>query len=230
MTTHTVSLAEQHAVENEGLTGARLTMARIAQLGHRPRVLVCGGNEFSDEQRMDEVLSRLNPAEIIHGDAPGADRMAGAWARNHSIPEHRFPADWDAHGRRAGYIRNQQMLDEGEPDVVVGFPGGKGTVNMVSLAKRGEYLLLIVKDRNGRASVRFDERILRRDPEQLPPRIRRDDAQWERQYEDEPPEASQSFGEQRPSDALMLRVLRRAGLDVQMLKDREGRMWVSLAR
>lgn len=46
-----------------------------------------------------------------------------------------FPADWDKYGKRAGYLRNVQMLDEGKPDLVVAFPGGKGTAMMVKLAK-----------------------------------------------------------------------------------------------
>jgi len=46
-----------------------------------------------------------------------------------------FPADWGKYSKSAGYIRNKQMLAEGKPDLVVAFPGGKGTANMVKLAK-----------------------------------------------------------------------------------------------
>jgi hypothetical protein len=44
-----------------------------------------------------------------------------------------FYADWDKHGRAAGPIRNQQMLDEGKPDLVVAFllPQGSGTLDMI---------------------------------------------------------------------------------------------------
>jgi len=45
-----------------------------------------------------------------------------------------FPADWSRHGKSAGPIRNRQMLIEGRPDIVVAFPGGKGTANMIKQA------------------------------------------------------------------------------------------------
>ncbi|MEM9912925.1 MAG: hypothetical protein AAF922_19365 [Pseudomonadota bacterium] len=38
-------------------------------------------------------------------------------------------------GRAAGPIRNKEMLDEGCPDLVVAFPGGRGTANMVKQAQ-----------------------------------------------------------------------------------------------
>jgi UDP-N-acetylmuramoylalanine-D-glutamate ligase len=46
-----------------------------------------------------------------------------------------YPAKWDLHGKSAGPIRNQQMLDTGV-DLVIAFPGGKGTAHMVSIAKK----------------------------------------------------------------------------------------------
>jgi hypothetical protein len=46
-----------------------------------------------------------------------------------------YPADWAKHGRAASPIRNQQMLDEGRPNLVVAFPGGRGTADMVRRAR-----------------------------------------------------------------------------------------------
>ena len=37
--------------------------------------------------------------------------------------------------KSAGHIRNQVMLDKGKPDVVVAFPGGRGTADMVRRAE-----------------------------------------------------------------------------------------------
>jgi UDP-N-acetylmuramoylalanine-D-glutamate ligase len=47
-----------------------------------------------------------------------------------------YPADWKLHGKSAGHIRNQQMLDESKPDIVIAFPGGRGTANMIKRAKK----------------------------------------------------------------------------------------------
>ena len=69
-------------------------------------------------------------ALIAHGDAPGADTMAGNWANWHLIKVTRFPAEWRKYGKSAGPVRNQKMIDEGKPDLVVAFPGGNGTADM----------------------------------------------------------------------------------------------------
>ena len=37
-------------------------------------------------------------------------------------------------GKKAGPLRNQRMLDEGKPDLVVAFPGGGGTKDTVRRA------------------------------------------------------------------------------------------------
>lgn len=71
---------------------------------------------------------------VIHGGASGADNIAGRWAFLAGIREYVFGADWATHGKAAGPIRNQKMLDEGKPNLVVAFPGGKGTANMINLA------------------------------------------------------------------------------------------------
>lgn len=104
------------------------------------RVLVCGGRNFGDVALMDRVLKALllerNFTAVIHGDARGADRLADLWARENRIEVLSFPAQWRELGLAAGAIRNQRMLNEGKPDLVVAFPGGKGTDDMVKKARR----------------------------------------------------------------------------------------------
>lgn len=108
------------------------------------RVLVCGGRDYNDQQRarkiLDAVLEGTRAAGkvlvIIHGNARGADLLADQYAREKSLRVVPFPADWDTYGKRAGYVRNKQMLDEGKPHAVIAFPGGVGTRMMVGLAKR----------------------------------------------------------------------------------------------
>jgi predicted Rossmann-fold nucleotide-binding protein len=107
--------------------------------GHEMKVLVCGGRDFADFAMLSEEMMRLlaerDVDAIIHGGARGADSMAGEFANATGIEEIVFPADWKKYGRRAGPIRNQQMLDEGKPDLVVAFPGGRGTADMVERAR-----------------------------------------------------------------------------------------------
>lgn len=101
-----------------------------------PRVLVCGGRDFSDYERVDDYLASLYPppTAIIHGCARGADSLASRWARENAVPEVCFKADWNKNGKAAGPIRNAEMLAKGKPDLVVAFPGGRGTADMVAKA------------------------------------------------------------------------------------------------
>jgi len=102
------------------------------------RVLVCGGRDFSDCSavfvRLDAVHAKFGVSKVISGCARGADTLGIEWANARGVSCERYPADWEAHGRAAGPIRNQQMLDEGRPDLVVAFPGGRGTADMIRRA------------------------------------------------------------------------------------------------
>jgi hypothetical protein len=97
------------------------------------RALVCGGRDYNDADRVWQVLARVSPTVVIEGCAAGADRLAEGWAKLAGVTLIHFPADWRKHGKAAGPIRNKQMLGA-FPDVVVAFPGGRGTENMVAQA------------------------------------------------------------------------------------------------
>lgn len=105
------------------------------------RVLVCGGRDFHDKPRVYCSLAEINGAHetaistLIEGGATGADELAKAWAFYASVPVETYRANWKADGRAAGPIRNQRMIDEGKPDLVVAFPGGRGTADMIRRAK-----------------------------------------------------------------------------------------------
>lgn len=105
------------------------------------RVLVCGGRDYWDRHHVYNVLMDLIaefgdvPQCIIHGGAAGADAHAAYWALGVGVDEVCFEADWGTHGRAAGPIRNQRMIDEGKPTLVMAFPGGRGTADMVRRAR-----------------------------------------------------------------------------------------------
>lgn len=103
------------------------------------RLLVCGSRDYTDRERVWSVLDRVNAKRplgvVIHGAARGADTLAGEWAEEREVEVWRFPAKWGEEGRAAGHLRNQRMLDVGQPQGVVAFPGGAGTEDMVKRAK-----------------------------------------------------------------------------------------------
>jgi hypothetical protein len=102
------------------------------------KILVCGGRDFSDRIKVYEVLDQIHkdtPIDmVITGGARGADRLAEEWAAEYEVPLMVEPADWKTYGKAAGPIRNRLMLVKYGPDLVVAFPGGRGTANMISLS------------------------------------------------------------------------------------------------
>ena len=107
------------------------------------RVIVCGGRDYDGDAPWNHVmdvlgdLHRKTPiSAIIEGGARGADSLAKTWALMNGVKCVTVPANWALHGTRAGPIRNARMLHEFSPDLVVAFPGGKGTANMIQIAEQ----------------------------------------------------------------------------------------------
>lgn len=112
------------------------------------RVLVCGSREWAKPIPIEVLVGGFvsvygaHQVTVIHGGARGADSMAAGAARRHGCAVEMFPADWEGDGRSAGPKRNQRMLDEGEPDVVVAVTDdlstSKGTADMVRRARKAD--------------------------------------------------------------------------------------------
>ena len=100
-------------------------------------VIVCGGRDYTNRTRLIKVLDDLFEARdvLVSGGAEGADRLGEEWAWSRERPFIVVPARWKEHGKKAGPIRNKQMLLMWRPRLVIAFPGGKGTGNMVKQAK-----------------------------------------------------------------------------------------------
>jgi len=104
------------------------------------RVLVCGGRKFTDRalvyRRLDELAAEHLALFIIEGGQSGADTLARKWRHDRLQPGETFHADWKRYGDPAGPIRNKRMLVDGQPDLVLAFPGKNGTANMIAQAER----------------------------------------------------------------------------------------------
>lgn len=102
-------------------------------------VLVYGGRDFTWEENVFEWLDYIfadwddDEVVVISGMARGADTLGLEWAERRGMRTLMFPANWKMNGKAAGFIRNQQMLEEGKPDYAVEFPGGNGTAHMRGL-------------------------------------------------------------------------------------------------
>lgn len=130
-----------------------------------PTVLICGSRYWTDFWYLDGYVHTLVPsnAVIIHGDARGADKLAGVSAQRHGLTVQAFPADWNTHGNAAGPIRNQQMLEQGNPSWVVAFTydlfASCGTRDMVvrALKSRRKVYLNPLSQGNLKQQVFLDE-------------------------------------------------------------------------
>ncbi len=110
------------------------------------RVLVCGGRDYSDAAYVSAVLDVAlsdHPNMVLGaGYDPkddrfqGADQLAVEWAKARGVQGFCYPAYWTKEGRSAGPKRNQRQLEKFRPDILVAFPGGAGTADMISRAER----------------------------------------------------------------------------------------------
>lgn len=99
-------------------------------------VLVCGSRGFPPGKVLPR-LEALSDADedlcIISGGAPGPDTEAMGAAQGLGLGLRVYMADWKTHGRQAGHLRNQRMIDYGKPNLVIAFWDGKsaGTRDMI---------------------------------------------------------------------------------------------------
>lgn len=116
-----------------------------AAAGRGRKVLVCGGRKYRDQEHVFMVLDWVHATFginfLVEGAAWGADELAYKWRRSRGVPGRRVPVtkqEWDTLGKKAGNLRNQKMLDEEKPDLVIAFPGGTETADMARRADKAE--------------------------------------------------------------------------------------------
>lgn len=115
-------------------------------------ILVTGSRDFNDGSLMENALLNIAHGDVVvlHGGAKGADSLAGKIAQFHEWEVREFPAQWDVHGKAAGPIRNQKMVDE-KPDVALAFPVGKstGTRDCMARVRKAGIPLIVVGEPGG---------------------------------------------------------------------------------
>lgn len=107
------------------------------------RVLICGGRDYTDWTTIYRVLNRVLPTSVVAGGAAGADTIAVCWAKDHGTRYYEIPANWAMYGKSAGHRRNAEMLTL-QPDLVIAFPGGKGTANMIQQALKAKVPVMTI--------------------------------------------------------------------------------------
>lgn len=102
------------------------------------KVIIAGSRDITDLNIVREAVkrSRFPVSEILSGCARGVDVLGEIVASELNVPVMRFPARWDEHGKRAGYIRNEEMAASGEALVAIWDGKSKGTGHMIDIAKK----------------------------------------------------------------------------------------------
>jgi len=103
------------------------------------KVIVAGSREFTDEKKVHKVLNKLKKEadfeiEIVSGLCRGPDMFGKNWAEKNNLKCHKYPANWNKYGKRAGFIRNEEMAKVGDILIAFHVNNSKGTQHMINLA------------------------------------------------------------------------------------------------
>lgn len=127
-------------------------------MAKKVKVIVAGSRSFTDldllrnkcDYYLSDAIARNYDIEIVSGTAKGADKLGEAYALEKGYHIAFFPADWKTHGKRGGYLRNQQMADYandcGNGALICFWDGqSKGTAHMIDIAKQKGMHIRIVR-------------------------------------------------------------------------------------
>jgi len=114
------------------------------------RILICGSRTWTDKQTIERYIQTLpKDTVIIEGECRGADRMAREIAEKYGLQIFGLEAEWKKYGKKAGPIRNEEMIKYGKPEIVIAFHNNiaesKGTKNMLMLAKKHNIPVKVIK-------------------------------------------------------------------------------------
>jgi len=115
------------------------------------KVIVAGSRTFENYEllceKLDYFLQNKNKKEIeiISGTTRGADRLGERYCKSRGLTLTQFPADWNRYGKKAGYLRNEEMAKYADACVCFWNGKSKGTEHMIKLAKNHNLNLKIIK-------------------------------------------------------------------------------------
>ena len=104
------------------------------------RVIIFGSRDFNDYEMLElncnyYFKNKFPNIEIVSGKAKGADTLGERYAENYNLDVKEFPADWDLHGKSAGYIRNKEMGNYADAGIGFHMNNSRGTQYMINILK-----------------------------------------------------------------------------------------------
>ena len=103
------------------------------------KIIIAGGRDFDDFKSMYIILNKLKWKEddiIISGTARGADSLGERYAEIKGLSVKQFPAKWEEYGKKAGFIRNEEMAIYSTGAIIFWDGKSRGTKSMIELMKK----------------------------------------------------------------------------------------------
>ena len=116
------------------------------------RIIIAGSRNCPEDStilkdKINKILFNIDcyDTEIVSGTCKGADILGENYAKDNNLPIKQFPADWDKHGKKAGYIRNKEMAEYATHLIALWDVESKGTKMMIDLAKRNGLKVRVIE-------------------------------------------------------------------------------------
>lgn len=122
---------------------------------HKPkRLIVAGSRTYTNRVRVFEILDKVAKdqanngylIEIVSGLCRGPDLFGLEWAELNDFPVHKFPANWDKYGKRAGFVRNVEMAENADALLAFHINNSRGTMHMINIASARNLKVVVVRD------------------------------------------------------------------------------------
>lgn len=98
---------------------------------------IVGSRDIFDYELVERELDRYDDiTTIVSGAANGIDSLARKYAERNNIPMIEFPADWNKHGKKAGFLRNVDIVENADTVIAFQKNNSKGTRHSIDIAKR----------------------------------------------------------------------------------------------
>ena len=102
------------------------------------KILIAGSRSIADYDLLVKVINKLNwkITEIVSGGAYGVDKLGIRYAKENNIKCTMFLPDWDTHGKKAGILRNKDMVEYADALIALWDGESKGTKFTIDYAKQ----------------------------------------------------------------------------------------------
>lgn len=125
------------AIDARDYLRAKQNRETSAHIPEGTLIAIAGGKQVSDAdaifRRLEKAKAKYSDMVLVHGGAPGVEKLAASWADRNGVHQIVCKPDWDRHGKAAPFRRNDELLNL-LPRGVIAFPGSGITGNLVDKA------------------------------------------------------------------------------------------------